>query len=228
MAKLPTTVPTSTPTELPAAADLMVSATQVNNLIKLTFDNILLLAPVPLEEWTLIQPIAMNTEMNTTTLDQMLTNILEETTTDNVTIMNVVLPLPAMDVVLPTPTVDPSIYLATPTMVPSPPIIATIAAARYSMECIGGCSQSVEFSATPARYAIPGTPLVQLPAGITRPNLATFAAAYDPCTCHSSASAKHSNGSNCCTIGASADGYAIIANGSHGCSTAAATEHLNP
>uniref|UniRef100_A0A915ICF0 Uncharacterized protein n=1 Tax=Romanomermis culicivorax TaxID=13658 RepID=A0A915ICF0_ROMCU len=131
MPKLPTTVPTSAPTEPPAAADLTVSATQINDLIKLTFDNILSLASVPLEEWMPVQPIAMDTEMNTPTLDQTLTNILEETKTDNVTIVDIVLPVPTMDVVLPAPAMDPSIYLATPTMVPGPLIITTIATARY-------------------------------------------------------------------------------------------------
>uniref|UniRef100_A0A915JYL9 Uncharacterized protein n=1 Tax=Romanomermis culicivorax TaxID=13658 RepID=A0A915JYL9_ROMCU len=54
----------------------------------------------------------------------MLTNILEENTTDART---------GMDVVLPMPTIDTSIYLATPTALPSPWMIATVTTARLLM-----------------------------------------------------------------------------------------------
>uniref|UniRef100_A0A915HIC2 Uncharacterized protein n=1 Tax=Romanomermis culicivorax TaxID=13658 RepID=A0A915HIC2_ROMCU len=132
IAKLPTTAPTSAPTEPPAAAILMVSGTQINDFLKLTLDDILSWALVLLEELTPIQPFDMDTETNTATLDQMLTDIPEETTTDNATTMDVAPPVPAMNRVPLMPALDPSMYLATPMILPGLPIIATVAAASTS------------------------------------------------------------------------------------------------
>uniref|UniRef100_A0A915K2V4 Uncharacterized protein n=1 Tax=Romanomermis culicivorax TaxID=13658 RepID=A0A915K2V4_ROMCU len=52
MAKLPTAALQPAPRELPAAADLTVSATQINEFLKLMLDDISSLAPAPLEEST--------------------------------------------------------------------------------------------------------------------------------------------------------------------------------
>uniref|UniRef100_A0A915KDK2 Uncharacterized protein n=1 Tax=Romanomermis culicivorax TaxID=13658 RepID=A0A915KDK2_ROMCU len=135
IAKLLMTVPTPARTEPPTAADLTVSVTQINDFLKLTLDHISSLAPAPLEELTPVQPIDMDTRMNTTTSDQMLTDIPEDTTTDNATAIDIAPPMPAMDIVPSPPPVDPSIYLATPGMLPGPPMIATVAAASASADC---------------------------------------------------------------------------------------------
>uniref|UniRef100_A0A915I1E4 Uncharacterized protein n=1 Tax=Romanomermis culicivorax TaxID=13658 RepID=A0A915I1E4_ROMCU len=67
----------------------------------------------------------MDTEPYATAMmDKTLTNIPEETTTDNET---------AMDLVHPARAVDPSIYLAMLAALPSPPMIATVATTRFSM-----------------------------------------------------------------------------------------------
>uniref|UniRef100_A0A915IJR9 Uncharacterized protein n=1 Tax=Romanomermis culicivorax TaxID=13658 RepID=A0A915IJR9_ROMCU len=115
-------VTTSTPTEPPAGADLMVSSASINDFLKLMLDDIWPLAPVPVEESTPLQPIDMETEVNTTTLDQMLTDIPEETTANNIT---------PMDVASPTPAMDPSLYLGMPAVLPGSTMIPTVAAARY-------------------------------------------------------------------------------------------------
>uniref|UniRef100_A0A915KW82 Uncharacterized protein n=1 Tax=Romanomermis culicivorax TaxID=13658 RepID=A0A915KW82_ROMCU len=91
----------------------------------------------------------METEVNTATLDHMLTDILEETTANSLT---------AMDVAPPTPAMDPLIYLATPMVLPGPPMMATVATARYSMKRPGRHPQSIQFPTTAAWYAVPGTP----------------------------------------------------------------------
>uniref|UniRef100_A0A915JJ75 Uncharacterized protein n=1 Tax=Romanomermis culicivorax TaxID=13658 RepID=A0A915JJ75_ROMCU len=63
----------------------------------------------------------MDTESDATA-DQTLTDIPEKTTANNET---------KMDMVQPAPAVDPWIHLATPAALPSPPMIATMATARY-------------------------------------------------------------------------------------------------
>uniref|UniRef100_A0A915L644 Uncharacterized protein n=1 Tax=Romanomermis culicivorax TaxID=13658 RepID=A0A915L644_ROMCU len=120
--KLPAMVPTSSPTERPAVADLTVLTTSINNSLKLMLDDIWSLASVPIQESTPIQPINMETEADTTTSNHILTHIPEKTTSDNVT---------AVDVALHAPALNPSIYLTMPMVLPSPPMIATVAAATY-------------------------------------------------------------------------------------------------
>uniref|UniRef100_A0A915K8F1 Uncharacterized protein n=1 Tax=Romanomermis culicivorax TaxID=13658 RepID=A0A915K8F1_ROMCU len=61
----------------------------------------------------------------------MLTDILEETTTDNMMAMDIASQEPGMEVALPAPTMDPPLYLVTPAVLPGPPMICTIATARY-------------------------------------------------------------------------------------------------
>uniref|UniRef100_A0A915JMI9 Uncharacterized protein n=1 Tax=Romanomermis culicivorax TaxID=13658 RepID=A0A915JMI9_ROMCU len=84
--------------------------------------NISTLATVPAEQLMPIQPMDMETKVNTATLYHALTDIPEETTAKNVT---------AMDVALPTKALEPSLYLATPMVLPGPQMMATVAPARY-------------------------------------------------------------------------------------------------
>uniref|UniRef100_A0A915JFX2 Uncharacterized protein n=1 Tax=Romanomermis culicivorax TaxID=13658 RepID=A0A915JFX2_ROMCU len=56
------TVPPLARKEPPVMADLSVSAMQINSFLKLKLDDILLLAPVPLEESMPVQPINMDME----------------------------------------------------------------------------------------------------------------------------------------------------------------------
>uniref|UniRef100_A0A915JQI8 Uncharacterized protein n=1 Tax=Romanomermis culicivorax TaxID=13658 RepID=A0A915JQI8_ROMCU len=131
MAKLPLAAPPLVSHKPSTTADITAWAAQINDFLKLMLEDISSLAPDPLEESTPIQPIAMDTETNTTTSDQMLMDILEETTTDNIATMDIMPPEPAMNVALQAPAMDPSIYLATPAILPKPRMIATIAAASY-------------------------------------------------------------------------------------------------
>uniref|UniRef100_A0A915HF95 Uncharacterized protein n=1 Tax=Romanomermis culicivorax TaxID=13658 RepID=A0A915HF95_ROMCU len=94
------------------------------------FRDISTLAPVPMDESRLVQPTAMDPETNAT-MDQTLTDIPEETTTNQSTAMDVVPQEPAAVAVLLAPTVDPHIYLATLAILPGPPIIATVATASF-------------------------------------------------------------------------------------------------
>uniref|UniRef100_A0A915I2L7 Extensin-like n=1 Tax=Romanomermis culicivorax TaxID=13658 RepID=A0A915I2L7_ROMCU len=80
-----------------------------------------------MDESTPVQRTAMDTKTDTNT-DQTLT----ESTIDQSTSMDVVPAEPAMMMPPTAPVVDPPIYLATPAILPGPPIIATVAAARYS------------------------------------------------------------------------------------------------
>uniref|UniRef100_A0A915HI74 Uncharacterized protein n=1 Tax=Romanomermis culicivorax TaxID=13658 RepID=A0A915HI74_ROMCU len=65
--KLPAMVTTSAPTEPPAAANLTISSTSINDFLKLTLDDISSLALIPIEESMPIQPIDMETEAYTAT-----------------------------------------------------------------------------------------------------------------------------------------------------------------
>uniref|UniRef100_A0A915K3B4 Uncharacterized protein n=1 Tax=Romanomermis culicivorax TaxID=13658 RepID=A0A915K3B4_ROMCU len=123
IAKLPTTVTSSSPTSLTTTANLTVSTTSINEFLKLMLDDISSLAPVPAQELMPIQFIVMDTKADVTTAsDHTLTDIMEETTVDKVT---------AMDVAPPAPVIDPLIYLATQVVLPSPAMIATVAPAWY-------------------------------------------------------------------------------------------------
>uniref|UniRef100_A0A915JYC0 Uncharacterized protein n=1 Tax=Romanomermis culicivorax TaxID=13658 RepID=A0A915JYC0_ROMCU len=86
-----------------------------------------------MDESTPIQPTAMDTKMTTTT-DQMLTDIPEESTVDQSMSMDVVPIEPAAPLPSLAPTVDPKIYLVTPAVLPRPPIIATVAEASRQHE----------------------------------------------------------------------------------------------
>uniref|UniRef100_A0A915HXI3 Uncharacterized protein n=1 Tax=Romanomermis culicivorax TaxID=13658 RepID=A0A915HXI3_ROMCU len=109
-------------TSLPARTDLTVSGTLINKFLKLTLDDISSLAPVPEEMATPVHQTEMDTEPDTTTtLDHTLTNIPEGTTTNNKS---------AMDLIQPSLAMDPLIYLAMPAALATPPMIASVAAAR--------------------------------------------------------------------------------------------------
>uniref|UniRef100_A0A915KQQ6 Uncharacterized protein n=1 Tax=Romanomermis culicivorax TaxID=13658 RepID=A0A915KQQ6_ROMCU len=86
----------------------------------------------PMDKSTPIQPAPMDTETTTTT-DQMLMDIPEESTVDQSTSMDIVPIEPATTLPATIPAVDPGIYLATLAILPGPPIIATIATARYTL-----------------------------------------------------------------------------------------------
>uniref|UniRef100_A0A915JAN0 Uncharacterized protein n=1 Tax=Romanomermis culicivorax TaxID=13658 RepID=A0A915JAN0_ROMCU len=103
-------------------ADLIVSVTSINKFLKLMLDNILLLAPVPTQELTPVQPVEMDTKADAmATSDHTLTDIAEETPAYKVT---------AMDIAPSMPTIDPSFYVATLVVLPSPLMIDTVAATR--------------------------------------------------------------------------------------------------
>uniref|UniRef100_A0A915IQ21 Uncharacterized protein n=1 Tax=Romanomermis culicivorax TaxID=13658 RepID=A0A915IQ21_ROMCU len=120
--KLPVTATMSSPTCPPAAANLMVSVTSINDFPKLMLNDILYLAPVSLEMITATHQIKVDTEAKAiANSDRTLTDIPEETPTDNKT---------AIDVVQLRPAIDPLIYLAMPAALPSPPMIATMDTAR--------------------------------------------------------------------------------------------------
>uniref|UniRef100_A0A915KAN1 Uncharacterized protein n=1 Tax=Romanomermis culicivorax TaxID=13658 RepID=A0A915KAN1_ROMCU len=99
---------------MPAApSDITATATQITNFLKLTLDEIAILAPVLMDESTPIQPAVMDAETTITT-DQTLTNIPEESTVDQSTSMDIV-PIELATTLPPmAPAVDPRIYLAMP------------------------------------------------------------------------------------------------------------------
>uniref|UniRef100_A0A915IR49 Uncharacterized protein n=1 Tax=Romanomermis culicivorax TaxID=13658 RepID=A0A915IR49_ROMCU len=103
---------------LPTTASAPGSTTEE----QLRLDDISSPAPVPMEELTPDQPVNMETEADTATLDHMLMDIPEETTANNVT---------AIDLAPHAPAIDLLIYLTKPLVLPSPPIITTVAAVRY-------------------------------------------------------------------------------------------------
>uniref|UniRef100_A0A915HL72 Uncharacterized protein n=1 Tax=Romanomermis culicivorax TaxID=13658 RepID=A0A915HL72_ROMCU len=93
--------------------------------------NMSTLAPIPMDGSTPVQPTAMDTETNITTTDQTLTHIPEETTAEKSTTIDVTPEEPATVAAPPAPTLDPCIYHTTLSVLPVPPMMATIAAARY-------------------------------------------------------------------------------------------------
>uniref|UniRef100_A0A915JLX1 Uncharacterized protein n=1 Tax=Romanomermis culicivorax TaxID=13658 RepID=A0A915JLX1_ROMCU len=128
IAKLPLSTDVSALPTLAATADLTAMAMQMTDFLKLTLDKISTPTLVPMDECTPVQPTALDAKTNTTT-NQMLTDIPQESTVDQSMSMNVV-PAEATKMLPPmAPAVDPRIYLATPAILPGPPIIATVAAA---------------------------------------------------------------------------------------------------
>uniref|UniRef100_A0A915L4X3 Uncharacterized protein n=1 Tax=Romanomermis culicivorax TaxID=13658 RepID=A0A915L4X3_ROMCU len=128
MAKLPPSVEMSAPFQ-PAMADFRMRARQITNFLKLRLQDILTLAPNPMDESTPVQPTMIDAETNTATIDQTLTDIPEETTADQSTPMDVAAMEPPAVAARPAPTIDPRIYLATPALLPGPQMITTIAIA---------------------------------------------------------------------------------------------------
>uniref|UniRef100_A0A915J2B2 Uncharacterized protein n=1 Tax=Romanomermis culicivorax TaxID=13658 RepID=A0A915J2B2_ROMCU len=139
---------------LAVTADLMATATQMTDFLKLTLDEISTLTSEPMDESTPVQPTAMHAETNTTT-DQTLTDIPEERTADQSTLMDVLPAEPATMLPRRAPAVDPHIYLATRAILLRPPITATVAAARSSMASIGHSPHHVPLPITAARYVVP-------------------------------------------------------------------------
>uniref|UniRef100_A0A915IWY7 Uncharacterized protein n=1 Tax=Romanomermis culicivorax TaxID=13658 RepID=A0A915IWY7_ROMCU len=155
IAKFPPSTNAQARPESIVTAVFRAMATQINKFLKLMLGNISTLAPVPIEESTPVQPTTMYTKRNTVTMDQRLTNIPEESTADKSTAMDIMLQEPATVAPPLTPTMDPHIYLATPAVLPGPPMIPTIAAARLSMERLGSCFHDVSLPTTPAWDAVP-------------------------------------------------------------------------
>uniref|UniRef100_A0A915K8Z0 Uncharacterized protein n=1 Tax=Romanomermis culicivorax TaxID=13658 RepID=A0A915K8Z0_ROMCU len=114
-----------------ATADFMAKAMQINKFLKLRLDDISTLASIPMDESTPVQPTTVDTQTNTATTDQMLTNMPEESTPKKSTTMDIPHEEPATVAPLPAPAMDPPIHLPTPAVLPGPPMIATIATARY-------------------------------------------------------------------------------------------------
>uniref|UniRef100_A0A915IUF9 Uncharacterized protein n=1 Tax=Romanomermis culicivorax TaxID=13658 RepID=A0A915IUF9_ROMCU len=162
-----------------ATTDFMVTVTQITDFLKLMLNDISTLAPVPMDESTLVQPIAMDAETNTTTAEQMLTDIPEETPANQSTAMDVVQQEPTAVAVLPTPTVDPRIYLATPAVLPRHWMMATVAAAKYTMASFGHSPHGISFPVTATLYVVPKTPLNGLSGWAQGGNTTYFAAAAD-------------------------------------------------
>uniref|UniRef100_A0A915IEJ7 Uncharacterized protein n=1 Tax=Romanomermis culicivorax TaxID=13658 RepID=A0A915IEJ7_ROMCU len=108
-------------------------------------EDISSLAPVSPEITMPVHQGEMDTKAEATAIsDQTLTYILQETSTNNET------------VVQPIPAIDPSIYLATPVALPSSLMIATVATARFPMGHSGHLPQSVWFY-TATRHVVPRT-----------------------------------------------------------------------
>uniref|UniRef100_A0A915J5N7 Uncharacterized protein n=1 Tax=Romanomermis culicivorax TaxID=13658 RepID=A0A915J5N7_ROMCU len=82
IAKLPPSTDVSAPPALTATADFMTTERQINDFLKLMLDDIMSLAPVPMDESTPVQSTAMDAETNTPITGQMLTDIPDETTAD--------------------------------------------------------------------------------------------------------------------------------------------------
>uniref|UniRef100_A0A915LD61 Uncharacterized protein n=1 Tax=Romanomermis culicivorax TaxID=13658 RepID=A0A915LD61_ROMCU len=131
IAKLPPSTDVSALPNPAATADLTATATQITDFLKLTLDEISTLDPVPMDESTPVQPAPMDAETDTT-MDQMLMDIPEESTLDQSTSMDVAPAEPATMLPPMAPAVDLRIQLATPAILPGPPIIAIVAAASTS------------------------------------------------------------------------------------------------
>uniref|UniRef100_A0A915KHS0 Uncharacterized protein n=1 Tax=Romanomermis culicivorax TaxID=13658 RepID=A0A915KHS0_ROMCU len=67
IAKLPPSTDLSALPMLAAPSDITATATQITDFLKLILDEISNIAPPPMDESTHIQPVAMDTEMTTTT-----------------------------------------------------------------------------------------------------------------------------------------------------------------
>uniref|UniRef100_A0A915I4Q5 Uncharacterized protein n=1 Tax=Romanomermis culicivorax TaxID=13658 RepID=A0A915I4Q5_ROMCU len=104
----------------------VATATQITDFLKLTLNKISNIARGPMDESTPIQPAEIDTETTTTT-NQTLTDIPEESTFDQSTSIDVIPIEPATTLPPMVPAVDPRIYLATLAILPRPLIITTVA-----------------------------------------------------------------------------------------------------
>uniref|UniRef100_A0A915JXD1 Uncharacterized protein n=1 Tax=Romanomermis culicivorax TaxID=13658 RepID=A0A915JXD1_ROMCU len=130
IAKLPPSTDLSALHMLAAPSNITATARQITDFLKLTLDEISNITLAPMDESTPIQPTMMDSE--TTTTDQMLTYIPEESAVDQSTSMDILPTEPTNTMPAMVPGVDPRIYLTTPAVLPRHPIITTVAAARYS------------------------------------------------------------------------------------------------
>uniref|UniRef100_A0A915K0Y3 Uncharacterized protein n=1 Tax=Romanomermis culicivorax TaxID=13658 RepID=A0A915K0Y3_ROMCU len=176
MAKLPLSIDVSAPPTLTATANVTVTTMQINKFLKLMPDT-----TVRMEESTPVQPTAMEAETNTATMDPTLTNIPKETTAYQSTTMDVTPLEPATLAAPPAPAVDPCIHLTTLSVLPGPPIIATIAAARsdcYEHSTKGKQNQQEEVEYRKAHKSMRWTnctpnehcrPVLRVPSVVRRP-----------------------------------------------------------
>uniref|UniRef100_A0A915KFP8 Uncharacterized protein n=1 Tax=Romanomermis culicivorax TaxID=13658 RepID=A0A915KFP8_ROMCU len=89
-----------------ALSDITATAKHITNFLKLTLDEISNIPRAPMDESTPIQLTAMNSERTTTT-DQMLTDIPDESTVDQSTSMDVVPVEPPTTMPARVPAIDP-------------------------------------------------------------------------------------------------------------------------
>uniref|UniRef100_A0A915I6R6 Uncharacterized protein n=1 Tax=Romanomermis culicivorax TaxID=13658 RepID=A0A915I6R6_ROMCU len=162
-------------------------------------DDIRTLAPAPMDESTPVQPTAMDAETYTATMDQTLTDIPEETTTNQSTAMDIVPEEPTTIAAPPAPTVDPRIYLATPMVLPGPPMIATVAAARFSMASLGYSLTAYHFPTPPLGMLFAEHHWMDYMDGLKDDITKNFASAANASATYLPTNPNHPPGSGCCS-----------------------------
>uniref|UniRef100_A0A915J238 Uncharacterized protein n=1 Tax=Romanomermis culicivorax TaxID=13658 RepID=A0A915J238_ROMCU len=144
IAKLPPSTDVSALPMPAAPSDITATATQITNFLKLMLNEISNLAPVPMDKSIPIQPATMHAERNTAT-NQTLMDIPQESTIDQSMSMDVVPVEPAAMLPPMAPAVDPRIFLATPAILPGPPIITTIAPPDQQWQALAAALTAYHF-----------------------------------------------------------------------------------